>query len=488
MTHTAQDFATFCKKKGFIYQSSELYGGLSGFYDYGHLGSQVKRNFENLWRSYFLGLHDNFHEIDTAQIMHENVFKASGHLENFTDPVAVCEKGHFERSDHLIEKELDVRAEGLDVDQMRALIKEKELVCPVCGGVISDVRHVNMMFPIELGVGKVQKAYLRPETAQSPYVNFKLQFELLRKKLPMGLALIGRAFRNEISPRNMTLRLRALVQAELQIFFNPSKIESHPKFGSVKDYKLRTLRIEDREKDAVIERSAQDLVDSGLPQFYVYHLVKIQQFYLDVLRISCEKFRFLELNEKEKAFYNKFHFDIEVELFDHGFTEMGGLHYRTDHDLKGHQKVSKVNLAVLDESTGEKFVPHVLELSFGVDRNVYMLLDLNYELKAERGNDVLRLPSPISPFQVAVFPLVKNKPELLSRAQEVYDLLRVETSCFWDQSGSIGRRYARADEVGTRWCVTVDFESLDDGCVTVRDRETTEQKRVKIADLVREVC
>ncbi len=484
MTHTLQDLAVFCKKKGFIYPSSEIYGGLAGFYDYGHLGTKLKHHFENLWRTYFLSLNDNFFEIETANIMPEKVFKASGHIDHFIDPIVKCSKCEFgDRADHLVEKNIKQRVEGFSPEQLTKLIKENKLRCPQCKSEFQPVTVMNMMFPVKLGVGSGQIAYLRPETAQSPYVNFKLQYELQRKKLPLGLALIGRAYRNEISPRNLTLRQREFTQAELQIFFNPAKINEHRQFESVKNYPLRTLLVSDREKNVVVERSAQELVNSGLPKFYVYHLVKIQQFYLEHLHIPQDKFRLYQLSDTEKAFYNKYHFDIEIEMQELGFVEVGGLHYRTDHDLAGHEKISGEKMEIFDEESGSKFIPHVLELSFGVDRNVYALLDLNYENNKERGNIILHLPNQMIPFYCAVFPLVKNNAEIVAKAEKVYQLLKAEFSCFYDEAGSVGRRYARADEMGVRYCITFDFDSLQDDAVTIRDRDTTQQERVKIGKL-----
>ena len=501
MTFT-EELATFCKKKGFMYPSSEIYGGLAGFYDYGHLGTRLKHNFENIWRKYFLSLNDNFHEIETANIMPRDVFKASGHLEKFADPVVNCSAcGFKERADHFVERFLKKRVEGLTSEELTKEINKNKLFCPTCKSELEPVRSFNMMFPVQLGVAhkiypksvpalltkseEEQKniAYLRPETAQSPYVNFKLQYELLRKRMPLGLALIGRAYRNEISPRNVTLRLREFIQAELQIFFNEAKINGHPLFEMVKEYKLRTVLIEDRERTKTVERTAQSLVQKGLPKYYVYHLVKIQQFYLEILKIPSEKFRFYQLNELERAFYNKYHFDFEVELQEHSFTEVGGLHYRTDHDLEGHQRVSQESMEVLDEETGKKFVPHVLELSFGVDRNVYALLDVNYENNKERGNIILHLPSGLTPFFCGIFPLVKNKPEIAAKAEEIYNDLKQQFSCLYDEAGSVGRRYARADEIGVEYEITIDFASLEDNSVTIRDRETTKQVRVKITQL-----
>lgn len=468
-----------------MYPSSEIYGGLAGLYDYGHLGTKLKHNFERLWREFFLSLDDNFVEIEAANIMHENVFKASGHLENFVDPIVTCSKCDFsERADHFIQAKTKTRHEGLSPEQLTALIEKHKLVCPKCQSKLKPVSVMNMMFPVNLGTGKGNRAYLRPETAQSPFVNFKLQYELQRKKLPLGLAVIGKAYRNEISPRNFVLRQREFTQAELQIFFNPAKLNEHKYFDLVKNYKVRVLSVSDRKEDQVVERSAQELLKTGLPQFYVYHLVKIQQFYLDVLKVPKEKLRFYELDEKEKAFYNKYHFDIEIELQEFGFTEVGGLHYRTNHDLSGHEKVSGQKMEIFDEESSSKFIPHVLELSFGVDRNVYSLLDLTYDDDKQRGNIVLHLPPQATPFFCAVFPLVKNKPEVTAKAEEVFSLVKKQFTCFYDEAASVGRRYARADEIGVRYGITIDFETLEDNAVTLRDRDTTQQERVKITKLL----
>jgi len=478
-----EDFHTFLKKKGFIYPSSELYGGLAGFYDYGHLGTLLKHNFENQWRNFFLNLSDNFFEIETANIMHQNVFKASGHLDNFIDPIIKCTQCQFnDRADHFLESQLKARFEGLSPTELDTLIQKNKLQCPQCKHKLKPVEVLNMMFPINLGTTTTNQAYLRPETAQSPYVNFRLQYEIQRKKMPLGLALVGRAYRNEISPRNLTLRQREFTQAELQIFFNPANIKEHPDFKSIENKKLLVVLTKDRKKTTTPEIPAKDLIKT-LPQFYVYHLAKIQEFYLTVLKIPKTHFRLYQLNDKEKAFYNKYHFDLEINLNHLGFTEMGGLHYRTDHDLQGHQRVSQQNLEVLDEQTNKKYLPHVLELSFGVDRNVYALLALNYLEDTKRGNIVLKLPSSFTPFQVAVFPLVKNKSPITKLAQKIYQQLKPCYSCFYDESSSVGKRYARADEIGVSYIITVDFDSLKDQAVTVRDRNTTKQQRIKISEL-----
>lgn len=481
MALTTAELATFCKNKGFIYPSSDIYGGISGLYDYGHLGTLLKKNLENVWRKFFLSLSSNYYEIEACQIMHNNVFSASGHSEHFVDPILSCSKCPFtDRADHFLAANTSEKhMEGLAPGQLGELIKKYQLKCPHCKSALNPIQLVNMMFPLRLGTGQNQVAYLRPETAQGPYVNFKLQHELLRKKLPLGLAVIGKAFRNEISPRNLTLRQREFTQAELQIFFNPANFPVE--FKDVENYKLNVLLVKDRKSNKARSVAAKEL-KKQLPEWYIYHLVKVQQFFLEHLKIPYQRFRLFELNDKEKAFYNKYHFDIEVDLTTLGFTEIGGVHYRTDHDLSGHQKVSQQSLEVIDENN-RKFLPHVLELSFGVDRMLYSLLDINYCDDRKRGNIVLKLPSSLAPFYCIVFPLVKNKPELVKKTREVCSQLRTCYSCGYDEMASIGRRYARADEIGIPYCITVDFESLEDNCVTVRNRDNTEQERVKLKDL-----
>jgi len=474
------EMAVFCKRKGFAYASGEIYGGLAGLFDYGHLGVLLKRNFENLWRDFFLGLDENFAEIESSEIMPEKVFVASGHLKNFNDFAAKCKKGHIERADHLIEKNLKQRFEGLTSEQLFEKIKEDKILCSVCGSQIESVEITNMMFPLQLGFGNSAKAFLRPETAQSPYVNFKIQSEVMRKKLPLGLALIGRAYRNELSPRNFLLRQRAFTQAELQIFFNPSKINEHEKFEEVKDYFLNVILSDERSK-GIQKIKCPDLLKK-IPKFYVYYMAKVQQFYFNVLKFPEDKFRFYQLNENEKAFYNKYHFDMEANLDAVGWTEIGGVHYRTDHDLKGHQEVSNENLSFFDEETKEKFIPHVLELSFGVDRNFYSILNFAYFYDEKRQNIVLKFPPNLAPVKAAVFPIVKRE-DFEKISEDIFNELKIEFKAVYDKSGSIGRRYSRNDEIGTLFCITVDDDSLKKKEVTVRIRDSAEQVRIKIKDL-----
>ncbi len=465
-------------RKGFLWPSVDIYGGFAGFYDYGHLGASMKRKWEDLWLKFFLGLDDRYFLIDTTNILPYKSLKASGHVDHFTDILVACSGcGTSHRGDHLVQDATGRSAEALNIEEIDEKIASLDIRCPKCGGRLQPSTEFNMMFPLDVGPTGVDKAYLRPETAQGAYLNFKREFESLRRKLPYGLAIIGRAFRNEISPRQGTYRMREFIQAELQIFFNPNAFDQELDFESVKGEVLR-VSFEDIKEDGKVEDiRAEDLLDR-LPKFYVYHMVKIQQFYLDNLNIPRERFRFAELGEAERAFYNKLHFDIEILLDSlQGWMEINGIHYRTDHDLKGHQAGSNEKMTVNVE--GEKVMPHVLELSFGVDRNIWAFLDLFYELGDKT---ILKLPRKIAPITVGVFPLV-SKDKLPELARNVYEALKEDFSCFYDESGSIGKRYARMDEIGTPFCVTIDYDSVEKKDVTIRDRDTSEQKRVPISEL-----
>ena len=334
-----------------------------------------------------------------------------------------------------------------------------------------------MMFDLKVGATGEDVMYLRPETAQSPYLSFKREFFALRERLPLGLAVIGKVFRNEISPRQGFFRLREFTQAELQIFFDPEKINDSENWDDFKNYKLRLLLTEKKNLQEISCEHCNRILK--LPKLYVYHLAKIQQFYLDILKIPKEKFRFRELSEKERAFYNKLHFDIELDLETlKGFKEVGGLHYRSSHDLTKHQEGSNEKLEV--NLNGKKFIPHVLELSFGVDRNLWALLDLFYHEDKER--QMFKLPFNLVPIQAAIFPLV-DKDKLPEKAEEVYNLLKNEFKILYDNKGSIGRMYRRVDEIGVPAMITIDHKTLKNKTVTLRERDTMKQIRVKIKDL-----
>lgn len=473
-----------CLKRAVFYPTAEIYGSMAGFYDYGSTGAKIKRKFESYWRNYFLSsLRENFHEIESNSITPVNVWKASGHLEHFEDPVVQCSKCKYvERADQIIEKELKETFEGSSPKEFDALIKKHGIKCYQCKGELTDVSVLNLMFGFDVGFfDSKTRAYLRPETAQMPYVNFKREYLCNREALPLGLAVVGRAFRNEISPRQWFFRMREFTQAECQIFFDPGKINEHERFDEVKDVAIRAVIANERNKGEQTLK-ASELVSRGYPKFCVYYMARVQQFY-DSLGVPKERVRFFEKSEEERAFYNRLHFDAEI-MFDmfSSYKEVAGFHYRGDHDLGGHERTSGASMSITKD--GQKFVPHVLELSFGVDRNVFALLDLSYREEGERV--WFALPKTVAPYVAGIYPLMK-KDGLAEKAEEIYETL-VGLDVFYDDSGSIGKRYARADEIGVPFGVTVDHQTLEDDTVTVRERDSTKQKRVNAGDLPKLFC
>ncbi|MBI2106141.1 glycine--tRNA ligase [Candidatus Woesearchaeota archaeon] len=480
MVSKTEKIMSIAQNRGFFYPSGEIYSVKAGFWTYGHLGTLLKQKWERLWRKTFLGLNSNYYEIDDVNILTKEVFESSGHLKNFNDPLVECTKCKFRfRADQYVEDETGKETEGLTTTQLDELIEKSKLKCPECGSQLGKTKLFNMMFELKVGATGKDIMYLRPETAQSPYLSFKRQFMSLREKLPMGLAVIGKAFRNEISPRQGFFRLREFTQAELQIFFDPDKIDECENWNKIKDYKLRTFLVADRKSKKINERTPAQLNKRKVPKFYLYHLVQVQKFYLDILKIPKNNFRFRELSEKERAFYNKIHFDVELNLETlGGFKEVAGVHFRGNHDLGGHQAGSKTKLEVVVD--GKRFVPHVLELSFGVDRNIWALLDLFF--KEEKERNLFTFPHSLSPIDVAIFPLLK-KDNLPKIAKEIFDGLKKDFKCSYDETGSIGKMYRRMDEVGCSIMITVDHESLKNKTVTIRDRDSMKQTRIKIKDL-----
>ena len=479
MTDKSEKILTTAQNRGFFYPSAEIYGSKAGFWTYGHLGTRIKHKWENLWRKYFLNLSTNYFEIDDCNIMPKKVFESSGHLKNFNDPLTECEKCHFRfRADQLIEDALGTNVAGVNEEAMTTLIQDNKLVCPKCQGKLMQVKWFNMMFELKVGATGDDMMYLRPESAQSPFLAFKREYEALRKKIPFGLAVIGKVYRNEISPRQGFFRLREFTQAELQIFFNPAKITECKDWDSIKNYKIRLISSKGKDTEDVSCNSL--LTKYKVPKFYLYHMAMMQKFYLEQLQVPKEKFRFRELSDSERAFYNKIHYDVELN-FDTlgGFKEVAGLHYRGDHDLSGHQNGSNQNLEAIEGT--DRFIPNDLELSFGVDRHIYALLDIFYTEDKER--TYFAFPTAVTPIDVAVFPLV-SKDNIPEMAEKVFDLVKNEFKAFYDDSGSIGRRYRRQDEIGTKFELTIDYDSLKNNDVTIRERDSMKQIRVKVSELV----
>ena len=470
------------RRRGVLWPSAEIYGGTQGLYDYGPLGTALKRRIEDAWVAWFVGLSHDYHLIEPAEILPEAVVRASGHLENFTDPEVTCDNCHAAfRAETVLEKVRPEGVDGLTPAEIAEIVHTHHVRCPTCGSVALSVpQPFNLMFATELGVTGKERGYLRPETAQGSYLSFPRMWDVGRRRLPLGIAVVGKAYRNEIAPRQVLFRMRAFTQAELQIFFDPK--EFTVPFAEVAEEVIPVLRAARREAvgEAGAEPvSARALVEAGLPEFYVYHLVHLFRFLRDVLRYPAERLRFFEKSDQERAFYNRIQFDAELR-FDSlgGYKEVGAIHYRGDYDLTRHGQGAGRDLSVTP--TGRPTVlPHVLELTFGVDRNLWGLADVHLVADGER--TVWHLPPYLAPSPVGVFPLIPKAqaPYALALAHQ---LSSAGIPVQYDEAGTIGKRYARMDEAGAPYCVTIDGGTVADGIerdtVTLRERDSRSQERV----------
>jgi glycyl-tRNA synthetase len=425
-----EDIVSLCKRRGFIYQGSEIYGGLAGTWDYGPLGVALKRNVMQLWWKMFVEERDDMFGVDAAILMNQKVWQASGHVDTFTDPLVECSNCHSR-----------FRADKIDTSK-----------CPTCGktGTFGEPRQFNMMFKTNVGpiTDESSVSYLRPETAQGIFTNYKNVVDSLYPDLPFGLAQQGKAFRNEISPRDFVFRSREFEQMEIEYFVHP---------------------------------------DNWSEAFEMWR-VQVHEW-LKALGLPDEKVHELEVPADDLAHYSKRTIDFEFD-YPHGKDEILGLAYRTDFDLSNIQRASGKSMDYRPKDGSKPFVPHVIEPSFGVERAIMAVLVAAYDEDEQAGEKrvVLKLPKHLAPIKAAVSPLLKNKPELVEKAREVYTMLHKELGAvMWDDNGNIGKRYRRQDEIGTPACVTIDFQTLEDNTVTVRDRDTAQQTRVKIDDLLAEL-
>lgn len=436
-----EDIVSLCKRRGFIFPGSDVYGGFAGTWDYGPLGVILKRKIMNEWWKFFVEKRDDMYGVDAAILMNPRTWVASGHAATFADPLIECLNCHGR-----------FRADKLDPEfkesVTRAEIDVKQVKCPTCGKFAwGPIRKFNMMFETHVGavVDDTSVAYLRPETAQGIFTNYKNVVDSLYPSLPFGLAQQGKAFRNEISPRDFVFRSREFEQMEIEYFVNPA----------------------DWEKE--FEK-----------------LLKLCHEFLETrMGLSPDLIHDLEVEPEDRAHYSKRTVDVEFD-YPIGREELMGIAYRTDFDLGNIARESGKSMEYRDKNTGESFVPHVIEPSFGVERLIMAVLSSAYreDVVDESSRIVLKLPENLAPYKFCVSPLLKNKPELVERAQEVYKMLREKYgNVTWDDSGNIGKRYRKQDEIGTPKCVVIDFDTLEDESVTVRDRDTTEQVRVKIEEL-----
>jgi glycyl-tRNA synthetase len=471
------------KKRGFVFPSSEIYGGLSGFFDYGNIGVLLKRKIENSWRDFFIKKEEKIFEIESSLIMHEKVWKASGHLDSFVDPITQCKKcNSFFRADDLIEETTGKSVEGLKPEELGKTIKEKKISCPRCKGELSEVKVFNLMLSTNIGPLAGNTAYLRPETAQGIFINFKNLLASTRATLPFGVAQIGKSYRNEISPRQWLMRLREFNQMEIEYFFNPKKIKVPDESILKTEIRILTREAQKGKNPKEVEITAKEAVEKEiLPNEIMAYFLAKEFLWYQSLGIPKEALRFRHMLPEETPHYSKGNFDLEIK-FDFGWKEVVGNAYRSDHDLTAHMKHSGEIFSIVDD--GEKIVPHVIEPSFGIDRTIYAVLLYSFREGKERGWSWFEFPPKVAPYLVGVFPLV-SKEGLPEKAREIYLELRECFDVFYDDAGSIGKRYARADEIGTPWILTIDYQTLRDNTLTIRDRNTTKQVRIKIDDLPR---
>lgn len=442
-----QNVTALAKRRGFIYPGSEIYGGLANTYDYGPVGTELLRNIRNLWWENFIHRRDDIVGLEASLISHQEIWKASGHTSGFADAQVDCKNCKLRmRADHLIEDALNGKnVEGLAIEELDEIIEQNKIKCPNCGkSSWTKVRKFNLLFPVNLGIveGDQSLAYLRGETAQGMFVNFKNVIESTRVKLPFGIAQLGKSFRNEITPGNSVFRTLEFEQGEIEYFFDPN------------------------------ESNWEDLFENWKNSIW--------SFITEKIGINNENLRWREHTDKERSFYSKKTEDLEYN-FPFGFKELWGLAYRTDYDLSQHEKGSGKELRINNPQTNEKKLPHVIEPAVGINRIFLMILCDAY--REEEGRTYLKLNPKIAPYKAAVFPLLANKKELVSKAKEIYKDLRESIMVTFDDRGNIGKRYLYQDEIGTPFCITVDFDSLSDDSVTVRYRDTMEQDRIKISEL-----
>ena len=441
-----EDIISLCKRRGFIYQGSDVYGGLSGTWDYGPLGVQLKRNIMDLWWRRFVDERDDIYGVDAAILMNQKVWQASGHVDTFVDPLCEDTVNHRRfRTDHIL-KDNGVDADGMTMEQMDAVIAERGIKSPD-GNPLSKSRTFNMMFKTHVGATESEDSisYLRPETAQGIFTNFKNVVDSFYPNLPFGIAQQGKAFRNEIAPRDFVFRSREFEQMEIEYFVDP-------------EYWQEAF-------DELLAATHAFLAELGLKPEHIHEL---------------------DVPAEDRAHYSKKTIDIEYD-YPIGREELMGIAYRTDFDLMNIQRASGKSMEYTVKGTNTKFVPHVIEPSFGVERALMAVLSGAYREDEQNGEKrvYLALPEHLAPVKFAVSPLLKNKPELVEKAREVYAQLAKANPgrVMWDDNGNIGKRYRRQDEIGTPHCVVIDFQTLEDDTVTVRERDTTEQRRVRVGEL-----
>ena len=478
------EITSYCRRRGLVFPTAEIYGNYSGFYDYGPVGVEISNNIKNLWWKTFVQSREDVTGINGSIITHPKVWEASGHIASFTDPLTECAKCHKRwRADHVISDALKKPIEGLKIEELTKLIQKNNIKCPDCKGVLGVVQNFNQMFTTNVGAVEANTAYLRPETAQSIFVNYKPVMDSTRMKPPFGIAQIGKAFRNEISPRNFLFRLREFEQMEIEYFIQKKQLSECAYFDEFKDLKVNVLSEKEQHKGITtnsimtISKALKEGVFNS--EWHAYWTAIFYKWYLN-LGVNPENLRVRQHVKEELSHYSAGTVDIEYN-YPMGWKELQGVADRTTYDLTQHELFSKEKLEYFDEETRKKEILYVAaEPSVSVER---IFLTLLFEgLKEEKERTVLKIHPLLAPYKIGIFPLV-NKDALPVKAREVFKELSAEYNCFYDDSGSIGRRYRRQDEIGTPYCITIDFDTIKDNAATLRDRDTMKQERVKIKDL-----
>ncbi|MBY9006213.1 MAG: glycine--tRNA ligase [Candidatus Lokiarchaeota archaeon] len=480
-----ETFNSLVKRQGFVWgPSPEIYGGLAGFYSYGPAGMALKNNIISLFRKELRAL--GFSEVECPIVTPEIVWEASGHLERFIDPVIKCKKCEsIFRADKFLKEQMpDAMIDGLSFKEMEVLIKSNSLTCPECDSEFDKIEDYNLMLKTNVGAGNT--AYLRPETATTTYLLFNRLSQVLRKQYPLKVFQYGKAFRNEISPRQGVLRMRSFDQFELQMFISKEQEYNLEDFNDIKHNKLPLLdwRLQDKNIAIPNQIDLEDAIEKKILKKPAYaYCLYLSYFLISKLGYPDEVIRFRQHSPNEKAHYADDAWDLEVNTTQFGWVEICGIHDRTDYDLKRHGKYSKQNFEVsMDTNPSIKEIPQILEIAYGIDRIIYTLLETNFNVEDKRIN--LKLSKNVAPNQVAVFPLVKNKEKIRLLAKKIHrGLLQNLIYSYYDESGSIGKRYRRQDELGTPYCVTIDYDSLEDSTVTIRERDTMTQIRIDISEI-----
>ncbi|MEM3178179.1 MAG: glycine--tRNA ligase [Candidatus Micrarchaeaceae archaeon] len=472
-------------RRGIYLKAFGIYGETAGFYDYGPIGLRIKRNIESIWRSIFVDMLGSV-EMEATNIVPSAVLEASGHVATFTDPIVKCSKcGAAYRADKLIEehysKSNSKAAEDvskLSLEQIDAKIKELNIRCEKCGGPFKNAEYFNLLFKTAIGPLGTEIGYLRPETAQGIFLEFNDIYRIYGLKLPCTIAQAGKAFRNEISPRQQLIRMREFSQMETELFFDANAPQESINGIAIGDEILKTkINFYDNGSQSDAELG-ELLSNGGIPNKFFALFLYLEQKMMLELGFERSLFRFRKLGKEELPHYSKGNVDLEVST-SYGYIEVAGNAYRGDYDLGAHSKNSGKNLSVSSENG--KVLPHVVESSMGIDRLVFALLD-NSVVDDKRGWEWLRLNRRVAPYEYAVFPL-QNDEKLLEKAKEVFASIKDKVKCYYSATGSIGKRYARADEIGVPRCITIDYTTLDDGTVTIRERDTKVQSRVKLSEI-----